>query len=90
MDTDHIFLVAFFSVILFMIARFIEMKFIDKEYKPLKILMKDAVMVFSATLVASYGFFYMNGSFKDFMNVITETKVLDPAATQIFTDAPAF
>ena len=90
MDTDHLFLVAVFSVIIFLLARFIEMKFIDKEYQPLKILMKEAVMVFGATLVASYGFFYMNGSFKDFMNVITETKVLDPAATQIFTDTPAF
>ena len=90
MDTDHLFLVAVFSVVIFLIARFIEMKFIDKEYQPLKVLMKEAVMVFGATLVASYGFFYMNGSFKDFMNVITETKVLDPAATQIFTDSPSF
>lgn len=90
MDTDHLFLVAVFSVVLFLFARFIEMKFIDKEYKPLKVLLKDAMMVFGATLVASYGFFYMNGSFKDFMNVITETKVLDPASTQIFTDVPAF
>lgn len=90
MDTDHLFLVAVFTVIIFLIARFIEMKFIDKEYKPLKLVVKDTLMVFGATLVASYGFFYMNGSFKDFMNVITETKTLDPAATQIFTDTPGF
>ena len=90
MDKDHLFLVAVFATAFFMIARFLEMKFIDKEYKPLKILVKDAIMVFGSTLVASYAFFYMNGSFKDFMNVITETKTLDPAATQIFTDAPAF
>jgi len=90
MDTEHLFLVAVFATVVFLIARFIEMKFIDKEYQPLKVLVKDALMVFGATLFASYGFFYMNGSFKDFMNVITETKVLDPAATQIFTDSPAF
>lgn len=90
MDNENLHLVAFFATSLFLICRFIEMKFIDKEYKPLKVLMKDALMVFGCTLAASYGFFYMNGSFKDFMNVITETKVLDPAATQIFTDVPAF
>ena len=90
MDSESIFLVAFFTTILFLFLRFLEMKFIDKEYKPLKILVRDAVMVFSSTLITSYVLSNMNGSIKDFMNIITETKTLNPDATQIFTDAPAF
>jgi len=90
MDSDTIFLLAFFTTTLFLLLRFLEMKFIDKEYKPLKIILRDGVMVFSSTLITAYILSNMNGSIKDFMNVITETKVLDPAATQIFTDTPAF
>jgi len=90
MDSETIFLLAFFTTTLFLLLRFLEMKFIDKEYKPLKIILRDGVMVFSSTLITAYILSNMNGSIKDFMNVITETKVLDPAATQIFTDTPAF
>jgi hypothetical protein len=31
-----------------------------------------------------------NGSMQDFFNVVTETKTLNPASTQVFTDAPGF
>jgi hypothetical protein len=90
MDSETIFLLAFFTTTIFLLLRFLEMKFIDKQYKPLKILVRDGMMVFSSTLITAYVLSSMNGSIKDFMNVITETKTLDPAATQIFTDSPAF
>jgi hypothetical protein len=90
MESHTIFLLAVSITVLFLLFRFLEMKFIDKEYKPLKILLREAVMVFSASIIAAYGCFYTEGSVKDFLNVITETKTLDPAATQIFTDTPGF
>jgi len=90
MDSETVFLLAFFTTTLFLLLRFIEMKFIDKEYKPLKILLRDGIMVFSSTLITAYILSNMNGSIKDFMNVITETKTLNPEATQIFTDIPTF
>jgi hypothetical protein len=32
----------------------------------------------------------MSGTIHDFMNTVTETKVLSTAATEVFTDAPGF
>lgn len=66
------------------------MKYIEKELKPLKYIVRDAVAVFICSLVASYSYFYMNDSFTDFMNVVTENKSLNLDSTQIFTDTPNF
>lgn len=66
------------------------MKYIEKELKPLKYIVRDAVAVFVCSLVASYSYFYMNDSFTDFMNVVTENKTLNLDSTQIFTDVPNF
>jgi hypothetical protein len=68
------------------------MKFIDKEkeMKPLKFFVRDAVMVFVSTLVASFVYFHMNTTINEFMNTVTETKVLSVGATEVFTDVPGF
>ena len=87
---DNLFLFAIFTTILFVLAKIAEMKFIDKEWKPLRIIIRDAIIVFSSAFVASYGYSYMNGSFSDFLNIVTENKVLNTDSTQIFTDVPAF
>ena len=90
MDSEIIFLLAFFTTVGFIIIQVIKMKFIDKEFKPLKEIVINAVIVFISSMLSAYGVFYMKGSFKDFMNIITETKTLDPAAAQVFTDIPSF
>ena len=87
---DNLFLFAIFTTILFVLAKIAEMKFIDKEWKPLRIIIRDAIIVFSSAFVASYGYSYINGSFSDFLNIVTENKVLKTDATQIFTDVPTF
>jgi hypothetical protein len=90
METETIFLLGFFTTAFFLILLIIKMKYIDKEYKPLKELVTDGLIVFSSTMIAAYGVFHIKGSFKDFMNVITESKTLDPTAAQVFTDTPSF
>ena len=87
---ENLFLFAIFTTIFFVLAKIVEMKFIDKEWKPLRIIIRDAIIVFSSAMVASYGYSYMNGSFSDFLNIVTENKMLKTDATQIFTDEPAF
>jgi hypothetical protein len=87
---ENLFLLAILATILFLFIKFVEMKYLDKEFKPLKLVIRDGIIVFVSTIAASYSFFYMNGSIKDFFNVITENKALQPDATQIFTDTPAF
>ena len=87
---DNLFLFAIFTTILFVLGKIVEMKFIDKEWKPLRIIIRDAILVFASALLASYGYSYMNGSFSDFLNIVTENKVLKTDTTQIFTDLPTF
>ena len=89
---DKILLIAFFITLLFCIFKFIEMKFIDKEMKPLKNVIRDAAYVLSASLIGVFVFLNMNTSIKEFMNVITDSKNVDvtSATTQIFTGEPGF
>ena len=87
---ENLFLFAIFTTILFILAKIIEMKYIDKVWKPLRTIIRDAIIVFTSSFIASYGYFYMNGSFSDFINIVTENKILKTEATQIFTDIPSF
>lgn len=87
---ENLFLFAFLTTILFCLVKIVEMKYIEKELKPLKFIVRDAVAVFVCSLIASYSYFYMNDSFTDFMNVVTENKSLNLDSTQIFTDIPNF
>jgi len=87
---EQLFLFALFTTILFVILKLIEMKYLDKEIKPLKYIVRDAVIVFSSAFASAAFTFYIKGSFSDFLNVVTENKVIQPDTTQIFTDAPGF
>lgn len=84
------FLIAFCIAILFCLAKLIEMKFIDKEMKPLKNVIRDAAITFVCSLASLFIFSNLKGSINDFMNVVTDTKTLNTAATEIFTDLPGF
>ena len=75
---------------MFFLVKFIEMKYLDKELKPLKFLVRDAVIVFVCSLAAALFVFNMDGSITYFFNVLTDTKTLNIATTQIFTDEPGF
>jgi hypothetical protein len=68
------------------------MKFIEKEMKPVKFIIRDAAYVFVSSFIGVFGFLNMNTSIKDFMNVITDSKSIDVTSgtTQIFTGAPEF
>lgn len=87
---DNLFLFAVFTTIVFCLLKLVQMKYLDKEFKPLKVMFRDATIVFMSAIVAAYGFFFMRGSISDFFNVVTENKMLHTDATQIFTDAPGF
>jgi hypothetical protein len=87
---ENLFLFAIFTTILFVLFKLVEMKYLEKEFKPLKYIVRDAVIVFTSSLGAAYGFFYTKGSINDFFNIVTENKTLNMEAAQIFTDTPGF
>lgn len=66
------------------------MKYLEKEIKPLKYIIRDAFIVFTSAFLCAFGFFYMKGSIRDFFNIVTENKTLNMDTAQIFTDLPGF
>ena len=86
------FVVAGIISVIYFLIKFAEMRFLcdEDDMISLKQVTRDALVVFCSTLSASFLFFHFQNSIADFFNVITETKVLNPASTQIFTDVPPF
>jgi len=87
---EKVFILSIIVTCLFVIIKTLEMKFIDKEWKPLKLIIRDAVIVFVSAMVASFLYFHMDGSMTDFLNVVTDNKSFNMSSTQIFTDEPGF
>jgi hypothetical protein len=87
---EKVFIIAFIITTLFMAVKAFEMKYIDKEWKPMKQIVRDGIVVFLCSLVGSFFYLNLDGSLMDFMNVVTENKSFNMSATQVFTDEPGF
>jgi hypothetical protein len=88
----NVLMISLIITVLFCFMKFVEMKFIDKEMKPLKFVIRDSAVVFLCSVAGVFGVLNMKTTISDFFNVVTESKVADVASsnTQIFTDAPGF
>jgi len=97
--SQNILIVPVIATALFCVSKFAEMKFIDKDIKPIKVLFRDALIVFISSLTATYIFLHFSDNIQEFLNVITDTKstastiigggsLISP--TEIFTDNPSF
>jgi len=78
---DNIFVSAAIISVIFIIAKFIEMRFIDKEAKPLKFLIRDTLLVYVSVIM---GYFIL-GQLKP---MIQEGGAI--SAPQVFTGNPEF
>jgi hypothetical protein len=78
---DNIFLVALIISFVFFIGKFLEMRYIDKEPKPLKLLVRDTLLVYVSVV---FGTFVMN----QLNQLVNETEV--PNVPLAFTDNPPF
>jgi hypothetical protein len=89
---ENMLIVAFMTTLIFCALKFIEIRFIDKkkDVKPLKMFVRDMVIVFASSLVAGFFFFNSNQQISEFVNTITDTKVIPDGQAQVFTDAPGF
>jgi hypothetical protein len=78
---DNIFLIAGLIAVIFLVFKFLEMRYVDKDTKPLKILIKDSLLVFICVI---FGNFIL----EQLKPVIDESMAQsNPAA---FTDNPPF
>jgi len=78
---DNIFLAAAIISIIYFIAKFLEMRYVDKEPKPLKLLVRDALLVYVSVVAGSF----ILGQLKP---VIHENII--PSNPIAFTDNPPF
>lgn len=78
---DNIFLVAGIISVIFFVAKFLEMRYVDKEPKPLKVLIRDALLVYISVVAG--------GFIVDQLKPVIEEGDL-PNAPLVFTDNPEF
>lgn len=78
---DNIFLVAGIISVIFFIAKFLEMRHIDNEPKPLKILVRDSLLVYVSVVAGNF-------ILEQLTPVINET--VAPGVPLAFTDNPPF
>ena len=78
---DNIFLVSGIISVIFFIVKFLEMRYDDDESKPLKILIRDSLVVYVSVIIGSFILDQLNP-------VINETT--SPIIPLAFTDNPPF
>lgn len=79
---DNIFIIATVISVIFLILKFIEMRFVDTENKPLKLLVRDTLLVYFCVI---FGYFIME-QIKPVLEIAGEG-ITTP---QVFTDNPEF
>lgn len=87
---EKVFIISVLVTFFFVATRVIEMKYIEREWKPLKFLVRDALTVFGCSAAACFVYFNMDVAIGDFLNVVTDGKSSNMNATQVFTDEPGF
>ena len=87
---EKAFILSIFITILFFAMKLVDMKYISKEWKPMKTVIRESLIVLISSIVSVVVFFLTNGRMSDFFNVITENKTLKPSATEVFTGEPGF
>lgn len=78
----NIFLIAGVISLLFFIGKFLEMRYVDKEPKPLKLLIRDSLLVYVSVVL---GYFIVD----QLQPAISET-ITPTVAPLAFTDNPPF
>jgi hypothetical protein len=78
----NIFVIAAIISVTFLLAKFIEMRFIEKESKPLKELIRDALLVYFSVIFANFIIEQINPIMSGGSGVMKTTPV--------FTDNPGF
>jgi hypothetical protein len=79
----NIFVVAGVISVIFFVVKFIEMRFVDKESKPLKFLIRDSLLVYFSVIAGNF----VLDQLKPVIHEGGEAAVTNPA---VFTDNPGF
>jgi hypothetical protein len=88
-EMEAIVAIIIITTVLYILAKMIEMKYVDREMRPLKELIRDATVVAVSAGVSTFAVFSMNKSMNGFFSAMTEQTSL-PAVAPVFTDNPEF
>jgi len=80
---DNIFIIAAVMSIIFLVMKFIEMRYIEKDSKPLKLLLRDALLVYFSVVS---GYFIL----EQLKPVMQNGDVAGGGPTPVFTNNPEF
>jgi len=80
---QNIFVIAAIISIIFFIIKFIEMRFVDKESKPLKYLIRDSLLVYFSVISGNF----IIEQLKPVLQEGGENIIISP---NVFTDNPEF
>ena len=88
---EQIVTLTMFSVVLFILVKIIEMKFISKDMKPIKEVVRDALLVGISVGLSAFSVFSLqtNKAVGELLNGLSEKQVLTGQAP-VFTDNPGF
>ena len=78
---DNIYIISGIIAFVFFLGKFIEMRFIERESKPLKTIVKDTLLVYVCTIIA----FIILEQLKPVIN-----DIVIPETPLAFTDNPPF
>ena len=87
---EKAFILSLFITAVFFVSKLIDMKYISKEWKPIKTIIRESLFVLVSSILSVVVFFLTNGKISDFFNILTENKTLAPSATEVFTGEPGF
>ena len=79
---DNIFIIAAIISVVFFISKFIEMRFIEKETRPLKFLIRDSLLVYFSVVFGDFIIGQINPMIKGGSSASN--------ITPVFTDNPGF
>ena len=79
---ENIFIIASVIAFFYLIIKFIEMRFIEKDNKPIKVLIKDTLVVYLCVILGNFIVEQINPSLLGEETINT--------VTQVFTDTPGF
>tara|TARA_B100000524_G_scaffold346387_1_gene246482 strand:+ start:193 stop:462 length:270 start_codon:yes stop_codon:yes gene_type:complete len=88
---ENILIFSFVVCFFFLIFKFFEMKYIDQEYKPAKLIVRDVIMVFIASFLGITLYNKGGNSVGKLFDVITDKKTIPIGSNiNVFTDNPNF
>ena len=79
---DNIFIIAGVIAVIYFIIKFVEMRFLVKEVKPFKVLLRDTLLVYLSVVM---GLFIV-----DQLKVVKKSIDNNSESTNVFTDKPNF